>query len=488
MPKSVKYLVSESTFGVPYGADKENNIPRNTQPQTENQVISKGSKGEQLQEGSQVTSYDARKEIARLLKVLDHRDDEIQSLSNTNSQRENELSRLRKILEEYEQEIEKFKLAGSKPVPADDKIILPHFGISNPDSSEQESQRNLFDEIEELNKTIQARDDDLGKLATHIKEQNIVLEASTSELKNQRAISDKLGSELKNEKKKYLDLCLKLEFQESKLRQLEIELAESKEKISDQSNLLGSGFNNPVELKNFFESNRSDVIAQDRIKDLEQNVHHLESVIANLNHKLKNPQGQISGAVDGLNTIDLLSSKLQQEKTLKEELEGKLKNLEEKIEQVIQAGNKGIDQDQLLSLQRDFDQLRSDNSELEVQLTEKNARIEDMDQEIEILRHKGLQEEMLSAELSEKLMIAVDQTKNLAEDNQMLTEEKNGVQEELQKSIKAIEELTKERDTLKTKLATLVDELKLLKQNSIKEESTQNALSDKDDEIESLNS
>jgi hypothetical protein len=74
-------------------------------------------------------------------------------------------------------------------------------------------------------------------------------------------------------------------------------------------------------------------------------VHHLESVIANLNHKLKNPQGQISGAVDGLNTIDLLSSKLEQEKTLKEELEGKLKNLEEKIEQVIQAGNKGIDQD-----------------------------------------------------------------------------------------------------------------------------------------------
>jgi len=74
-------------------------------------------------------------------------------------------------------------------------------------------------------------------------------------------------------------------------------------------------------------------------------VHHLEPVIANLNRKLKNPQGQISGAADGLNTIDLLSSKLEQEKTLKEELEGKLKNLEEKIEQVIQAGNKGIDQD-----------------------------------------------------------------------------------------------------------------------------------------------
>jgi len=54
---------------------------------------------------------------------------------------------------------------------------------------------------------------------------------------------------------------LKIEFQESKLRQLEIELAETKEKISDQSNLLGSGFNNTVELKNFFESNRSDVIA-----------------------------------------------------------------------------------------------------------------------------------------------------------------------------------------------------------------------------------
>jgi len=34
---------------------------------------------------------------------------------------------------------------------------------------------------------------------------------------------------------------------------------------------------------------------------------------------------------------------------------------------------------------------------------------------------------MLSAELSEKLMIAVEQAKNLAEDNQMLTEEKNGV-------------------------------------------------------------
>ena len=58
-------------------------------------------------------------------------------------------------------------------------------------------------------------------------------------------------------------------------------------------------------------------------------------MIANLNYRLKNPQSPQPEQQECSKTIDLLNSKLEQERTGKEELEEKLRNLEEKIEQVI---------------------------------------------------------------------------------------------------------------------------------------------------------
>ena len=52
--------------------------------------------------------------------------------------------------------------------------------------------------------------------------------------------------------------------------------------------------------------------------------------------------------------------------------------------------------------------MRAENQELEAMIAEKNAKIEDMEQEIKILRLKGQEEEELSAKLGEKLAVAVE--------------------------------------------------------------------------------
>jgi uncharacterized coiled-coil protein SlyX len=38
--------------------------------------------------------------------------------------------------------------------------------------------------------------------------------------------------------------------------------------------------------KDFFDGGKSDIITQDRIKDLEQHIHHLEATVKNLEYKL----------------------------------------------------------------------------------------------------------------------------------------------------------------------------------------------------------
>lgn len=485
-PKLIRYRVAEIRNSGPFSTDKENLVPNPEQ----NQLHEEGQKksGSQVENPDATSSGDYKKEIGRLLKVLDHRDDEISTLSKSNSQRESEVARLKKLLEEKESEMEKLKEKQKKTPSYEDEENLPRFGTPNGHSDDADTQRALKIQVEELEKCVRERDEELGKLAAHIKEQNTLLETSTSELKSQKSTSDKMAGELKAERKRFQDVCLKLEFQESKMRQLEIELAESKEKLNDQSNLLGSGFNNPVELKNFFESNRSDVIAQDRIKDLEQTVHRLEGVIANLNHRLKNQQGHLTEDPEkGLETIDILNSKLATERTLKEELEGKLRQLEAKIEEVIQPEKTSESPSHISSLEQEIDQLKGEIQELEIQLGEKITQIEDMEQEIKILRYKGQQEEMLSAEISDKLSIALERTKTLAEQELMWHEERDQILGELKKSSEKLVELEKEVETLKARNSSMSDELKTLKLEAIQGEQISSVVVQKDEEIHSLN-
>lgn len=307
--------------------------------------------------------YNSRAEIERLLAVLDRRDQEIDRCKNDFVKRENELNKLKSILNIKEQEIDDLK----------------HLLKSQP--SKEVPQPEGMEDVQNLKE------------------------------------------KLNLESKKVEQVCKQIIAKDSLIKQLEDKIKELENapqvSLAEESNI----FNSNTHDKDFFESNKTDFLTQDRIKDLEQQIHQLQATIKNLNYKL-NTQ---TAPPEDPELIQKLKDVESENSDLKAKLLAKSVAIEPETETNVESPTDPEEQDKLQKL----------ISYQEVELTEKEAKIQDMEQEIQILRKKGRVEEELSESLENKIANIQAHNLELQDENANLKgelvnfETRNGQQSEI---------------------------------------------------------